>query len=104
VITDAVDPIANIFHRMIDTNKAVATRFTPPASYYDKVRAYAAANPDDGSWLNRGLDRDPSWWQGGWILDRLVRGEPLEVMQSSPHENQAYEIAWRFAAWMAANP
>ncbi|HSS02501.1 MAG TPA: papain-like cysteine protease family protein [Kofleriaceae bacterium] len=160
-ITDAVDPIANVFHRAVDTNKVVATAFTPPARYYDKVRAYAAANTADGVWLTMGLARDPRFWQGGWILDiqtgasamtldrdvffrdslsigtfahelvhvgqyailgptdflvsyfglsaatiawRFVRGEPLEVMRSSPHENQAYEIGRRFEAWLAANP
>jgi Papain-like cysteine protease AvrRpt2 len=160
-ITDAVDPIANIFHRVVDTNKVVATAFTPPPRYYDKVRAYAAANTDDGVWLTMGLSRDPRFWQGGWILDvqtgasamtldrdvffrdslsigtfahelvhvgqyailgptdflvsyfglsaaaiawRLVRGEPLNVMRSSPHENQAYEIGRRFETWLAANP
>jgi hypothetical protein len=161
VITDAVDPIANIFHRVVDTNKLVATSYTPPAHYYDKVRAYAAANPDDGAWLLRGLNRDPRFWRGGWILDlqtgasamtldrdvffrdnlsnvtfahelvhvaqygilgptnflisyfglsaatiawRLVRGQPINVMESSPHETQAYDIGRRFATWLAANP
>jgi hypothetical protein len=28
----------------------------------------------------------------------------LDVMRSSPHENQAYEIGRRFETWLAANP
>ncbi|MGN6105218.1 MAG: hypothetical protein ACTHU0_08950 [Kofleriaceae bacterium] len=160
-MSDAVDPIANIFHRVVDTNKLVATRYQPPQRYYDKVRQYAAAHPGDGLWLILGLAQDPRFWQGGWILDvqtgaaamtldrdvffrdslsietfahevvhvaqyavvgpggflvsyfglsaltiayRLARGEALQVMQSSPHENQAYEIEQRFQTWLAANP
>lgn len=38
------------------------------------------------------------------IARRFVNREPLDVMNSSPHERQAYEIESRFAAWYAANP
>lgn len=38
------------------------------------------------------------------IAWRFINQEPLDVMQSSPHENQAYELAARFMAWYRLNP
>jgi hypothetical protein len=38
------------------------------------------------------------------ILSRWLRGAPINMMRSSPHENQAYDIASRFMRWFSANP
>jgi hypothetical protein len=38
------------------------------------------------------------------ILTRWLRGAPINMMRSSPHENQAYDIASRFMRWFSANP
>lgn len=38
------------------------------------------------------------------ILTRWLRGVPINVMRSSPHENQAYDIASRFMTWFSTNP
>lgn len=35
------------------------------------------------------------------IAARLIAREPLNVMQSSPHENQAYNLEGRFRRWLA---
>lgn len=41
----------------------------------------------------------------GEIAWRLVRRRPLNVMDSSPHEHQAYELEQRFRAWLrSAHP
>jgi hypothetical protein len=37
------------------------------------------------------------------IAKRFVMREPLDMMQSSPHETQAYNLADRFMAWWANN-
>ena len=34
------------------------------------------------------------------IARRLIKREPLNVMDSSPHENQAYELERRFRTWL----
>ena len=41
---------------------------------------------------------------GFTILSRWLRGAPINMMSSSPHENQAYDIASRFMRWFSANP
>jgi hypothetical protein len=33
------------------------------------------------------------------IIKRALKGEPINVMKSSPHENQAYEVEQRFKKW-----
>ncbi len=38
------------------------------------------------------------------IAKRFIMQEPIDMMQSSPHETQAYDLAARFDAWYAANP
>jgi hypothetical protein len=38
------------------------------------------------------------------ILYRLVAGQPVDVMKSSPHERAAYQLEERFAAWHALHP
>lgn len=38
------------------------------------------------------------------IIKRFVSGEPLEVMESSPHEKDAYALERRFTTWLAAHP
>jgi hypothetical protein len=38
------------------------------------------------------------------ILWRLVRGVPVNIMQSSPHEVAAYQLEKRFGMWLANNP
>ena len=35
------------------------------------------------------------------IAERLMTRKPLNVMRSSPHENQAYELDRRFRQWLA---
>jgi hypothetical protein len=37
------------------------------------------------------------------IAKRFIMREPLDMMQSSPHETQAYNLADRFMAWWANN-
>jgi hypothetical protein len=37
------------------------------------------------------------------VAKRFVMREPLDMMQSSPHETQAYNLADRFMAWWANN-
>ena len=37
------------------------------------------------------------------IVKRMINQESLEMMRSSPHEEQAYNLADRFSAWLAAN-
>lgn len=37
------------------------------------------------------------------IAKRFVMREPLNMMESSPHETQAYDLADRFMAWWANN-
>jgi hypothetical protein len=38
------------------------------------------------------------------IIKRAIAGEPIEAMQSSPHEADAYALEDRFKRWRAANP
>jgi hypothetical protein len=38
------------------------------------------------------------------IAKRFIMREPINMMRSSPHENQAYDLEQRFLAWLAANP
>lgn len=38
------------------------------------------------------------------IIKRAIMGEPIEAMQSSPHERDAYALERRFKAWRSANP
>lgn len=38
------------------------------------------------------------------IAKRFIMREPINMMESSPHETQAYDLAARFDAWYAANP
>lgn len=38
------------------------------------------------------------------ILTRWLQGVPINMMRSSPHENQAYDIASRFMTWLSTNP
>jgi hypothetical protein len=38
------------------------------------------------------------------ILWRVIRGQPINVMQSSPHEDEAYKLQKRFQVWLANNP
>jgi hypothetical protein len=38
------------------------------------------------------------------IAKRFIMQEPIDMMQSSPHETQAYDLAARFDAWHASNP
>lgn len=33
------------------------------------------------------------------IIKRVIAGEPIDVMKSSPHEVQAYDLAARFKRW-----
>lgn len=37
------------------------------------------------------------------VLRRLIQRKPLNVMQSSPHEREAYAVGRRFAAWCTAH-
>ncbi len=36
------------------------------------------------------------------IAWRAIRGQPIEFMESSPHEAEAYNLEKRFAAWFAS--
>jgi len=38
------------------------------------------------------------------IAARWVMGQPIDVMESSPHESQAYALEQRFLAWYATHP
>ncbi|MGH3135180.1 MAG: hypothetical protein ACRDPV_01635 [Gaiellaceae bacterium] len=38
------------------------------------------------------------------IAKRFIMREPINMMRSSPHENQAYDLEQRFLTWYAANP
>jgi hypothetical protein len=38
------------------------------------------------------------------IIKRAIAGEPIEAMDSSPHERDAYKLEQRFKTWRAANP
>lgn len=38
------------------------------------------------------------------IIKRAIAGEPIEAMDSSPHERDAYKLEQRFKSWRAANP
>ncbi len=38
------------------------------------------------------------------ILWRLANGIPVNVMNSSPYEIEAYELEQRFRAWIALHP
>jgi hypothetical protein len=38
------------------------------------------------------------------IAKRVLKGEPIRAMRSSPHEEQAYQLEARFKAWRQANP
>ena len=38
------------------------------------------------------------------IAKRFIMRQPINMMRSSPHENQAYDLEQRFLAWLAANP
>jgi hypothetical protein len=40
----------------------------------------------------------------GTILWRAIRGQPLNIMRSSPHEEAAYDLEGRFRTWLAAHP
>jgi hypothetical protein len=38
------------------------------------------------------------------IAKRFIMREPINMMRSSPHENQAYDLEQRFLTWYAAHP
>lgn len=38
------------------------------------------------------------------IIKRAIAGEPIEAMESSPHERDAYELELRFRDWRKNNP
>jgi hypothetical protein len=136
--------------------RASATKITIPQSHIDALKRYANAHDDDGRILLNALDQDPSFYQGGWLLDaqedaeaitfgnsiffrssppsartfvhemvhidqyarlgratflesyfglslvtiikRAIAREPINVMMSSPHEQEAYALERRFAA------
>jgi len=140
--------------------RASATKISIPSTWADKLKAYAAFNPDDGKKLLDALDMGPSHYQGGLLLGgnkdaaaitfgnsifygtpdvdtyvhemvhihqyhtlgrtaflvsyfglslatiikRVLAGQPVDVMKSSPHEQEAYHLEARFKAWRASNP
>lgn len=49
--------------------RASATKITIPQGHIDALKRYARANDADGRILLNALDQDPSFYQGGWLLD-----------------------------------
>jgi hypothetical protein len=140
--------------------RASATKISIPSAWVDKLKAYAAYNPDDGKKLRDALDVGPSHYQGGLLLGgnkdaaaitfgnsifygtadvdtyvhemvhihqyhtlgrmaflgsyfglslatiikRVLAGQSLDAMKSSPHEQEAYNLEARFKAWRASHP
>ncbi len=73
LLGDVIDVVATpgirvAFEGVVATNKLAATAITVPQRFVDKLREYAAQAPDDGRKLLAGLNRNPTFYQGGWIL------------------------------------
>jgi hypothetical protein len=82
------DPLALIFATVVASNIAAAAPTTIDPKWQAKVAEYMHDNPSDGTILQKGIDRKPSYFKGGWILDVQQGAEAITLDQAVFHRGQ----------------
>jgi hypothetical protein len=70
---------ATLFRRVVASNRRAAQAVEIPDDYDERVRAYAAAHPEDGRMLLDALGRQPHFHRGGWIMRLQPRAAAMTL-------------------------
>lgn len=77
-----LNPLAQIFITVVQTNIASASPIDVPKEWQAKLVEYMKDEPADGALLLPGVLRSPQYYRGGWILDLQTDAEAMTLDHS----------------------